>query len=292
MMSILLIMSTILKKHNNMVVHANIMTKNEELLLNELLPIWVNYPVDKFIFYNDNSIDGTVNTIKSHLGDRAVIINDNLDEFNESHNRSRMLEYSRENGATHVIAMDCDELLSDNLVTNFNEVISMYDTKDVYLYWYNVVNNTLTETRNDPSYIQNHRSFILPLKHTGKMNLGLWKYHTPRTPQITLPKTMTKKYGVIHLQSINTKFYALKQLWYKHYEYVKYKHPVNFINQRYDPVVNNLDFMPIKTPKEILGNIQFDHKVYDEMCEHKGYLKFIKENYNKELVTFGSEFID
>jgi hypothetical protein len=285
-------MSTILKKHNNMVVHANIMTKNEELLLNELLPIWVNYPVDKFIFYNDNSIDGTVNTIKSHLGDRAVIINDNLDEFNESHNRSRMLEYSRENGATHVIAMDCDELLSDNLVTNFNEVISMYDTKDVYLYWYNVVNNTLTETRNDPSYIQNHRSFILPLKHTGKMNLGLWKYHTPRTPQITLPKTMTKKYGVIHLQSINTKFYALKQLWYKHYEYVKYKHPVNFINQRYDPVVNNLDFMPIKTPKEILGNIQFDHKVYDEMCEHKGYLKFIKENYNKELVTFGSEFID
>lgn len=275
-----------------MVVHANIMTKNEELLLNELLPIWVNYPVDKFIFYNDNSIDGTVNTIKSHLGDRAVIINDNLDEFNESHNRSRMLEYSRENGATHVIAMDCDELLSDNLVTNFNEVISMYDTKDVYLYWYNVVNNTLTETRNDPSYIQNHRSFILPLKHTGKMNLGLWKYHTPRTPQITLPKTMTKKYGVIHLQSINTKFYALKQLWYKHYEYVKYKHPVNFINQRYDPVVNNLDFMPIKTPKEILGNIQFDHKVYDEMCEHKGYLKFIKENYNKELVTFGSEFID
>ena len=291
-MSILLIMSTILKKHNNMVVHANIMTKNEELLLNELLPIWVNYPVDKFIFYNDNSIDGTVNTIKSHLGDRAVIINDNLDEFNESHNRSRMLEYSRENGATHVIAMDCDELLSDNLVTNFNEVISMYDTKDVYLYWYNVVNNTLTETRNDPSYIQNHRSFILPLKHTGKMNLGLWKYHTPRTPQITLPKTMTKKYGVIHLQSINTKFYALKQLWYKHYEYVKYKHPVNFINQRYDPVVNNLDFMPIKTPKEILGNIQFDHKVYDEMCEHKGYLKFIKENYNKGLVTFGSEFID
>ena len=285
-------MSTILKKHNNMVVHANIMTKNEELLLNELLPIWVNYPVDKFIFYNDNSIDGTVNTIKSHLGDRAVIINDNLDEFNESHNRSRMLEYSRENGATHVKAMDCDELLSDNLVTNFNEVISMYDTKDVYLYWYNVVNNTLTETRNDPSYIQNHRSFILPLKHTGKMNLGLWKYHTPRTPQITLPKTMTKKYGVIHLQSINTKFYALKQLWYKHYEYVKYKHPVNFINQRYDPVVNNLDFMPIKTPKEILGNIQFDHKVYDEMCEHKGYLKFIKENYNKELVTFGSEFID
>ena len=66
-----------------------------------------------------------------------------------------MLEYSREDGATHVIAMDCDELLSNNILTNFNEVINMYETKDVYLYWYNVVNNTLNETRNDPSYIHN-----------------------------------------------------------------------------------------------------------------------------------------
>ena len=59
-------------------VYANIMTKNEELLLNELLPIWNNYPVEKFIFYNDNSTDGSVNLIKSYLGDRAVILNDNL----------------------------------------------------------------------------------------------------------------------------------------------------------------------------------------------------------------------
>ena len=273
-------------------VHANVMTKNEELLLTELLPTWVNYPIEKFIFYNDNSTDDTVNIIKNHLGDRAVIINDGLEEFNESHNRSRMLEYSRENGATHVIAMDCDELLSDNLVNNFTDVINSYETEDTYLYWYNVVNNTLNETRNDPSYINNHRSFILPLKHTGKFNLALWKYHTPRTPQVNLRRKFTKDYGVIHLQSINTKFYALKQLWYKHYEYVKYNHPVTFINQRYDPVVNNLDFMSIKTPKEILGNIKFDCGVYDKMCEHKGYLKFIKENYNKDLITFGSEFLD
>ncbi len=273
-------------------VHANVMTKNEELLLTELLPIWVNYPIEKFVFYNDNSTDDTVNTIKNHLGDRAVIINDGLEEFNESHNRSRMLEYSRENGATHVIAMDCDELLSDNLVNNFTDVINSYETEDTYLYWYNVVNNTLGETRNDPSYVSNHRSFILPLKYTGKFNLALWKYHTPRTPQVSLRKKYTKDYGVIHLQSINTRFYALKQLWYKKYEYVKYNHPVTFINQRYDPVVNNLDFMSIKTPEKILGGIKFDYTVYDKMCEHKGYLKFIKENYNKDLITFGSQFLD
>jgi len=32
--------------------------------------------------------------------------------------------------------------------------------------------------------------------------------------------------------------------------------------------------MSIQTPEDILGDIKFDHTVYDEMCEHKGYLKF------------------
>ena len=57
-------------------------------------------------------------------------------------------------------------------------------------------------------------------------------------------------------------------------------------------LVNNLDFMSIKTPEKILGDIKFDCTVYDRMCEHKGYLKFIKENYNKDLITFGSQFLD
>ena len=275
-----------------MKVYANVMTKNEELLLREILPIWKSYKIDKFIFYNDNSVDRTVEVINSLLGDRAVILNDELKEFSESHNRSRMLEYSRKDGATHAIAIDCDELLSQNLVDDFDHVIAMYDTHDVWLYWYNTVNNTLKQTRNDPSYEHNYRSFILPLKNTGKFDLSLWKYHTPRTPPVNLPNAATKHYGVLHLQSINTRFYALKQLWYKHHEYVKYKHSVDQINQKYDPVVNNLNFMPVETPKDIVGDLKFYSSVYDQMCEHKGYLKFIKENYNPDLVTFGAEFLD
>jgi hypothetical protein len=275
-----------------MKIYANVMAKNEELLLKEVLPIWKNYKIDKFIFYNDNSVDATEGVITSHLGEKSVILNDKREEFSESHNRSRMLEYSREDGATHVIAIDCDELLSQNLVDDLGPSMAMYDTYDVWLYWYNVVNGTLKQTRNDPSYENNYRSFILPLKNTGKFDLSLWKYHTPRTPRVNLPNAATKHYGVLHLQSINTRFYALKQLWYKHYEYVKYNHSIEEINNKYDPVVNNLDFKPVDTPEEIVGDLKFDSSVYDKMCEHKGYLKFIKENYNADLVTFGAEFLD
>ena len=62
--------------------------------------------------------------IKKFLSGRAVIINNTLDKFHESYNRANMLEYSRENGATHVIAFDCDELLSYNFVYHFNDLNS------------------------------------------------------------------------------------------------------------------------------------------------------------------------
>ena len=274
-----------------MIAHGNIMVKNEEILLNELLPIWKTYPLDKFVFYNDNSVDQTVEVINDILGDRAVVLNDDRPRFHESYNRSRMLEYSRDAGATHAIAFDCDELLSDNMVKNFDSVIQLYDTQDVYLYWFNVVNNTTKRIRQDPSYINNFRSFVLPLKFTGKFNMNDWKYHTPRTPPVALPKVATKDFGVIHLQAINRRFYALKQLWYKHYEYLNYDHSVEFINNRYDPVVNNLDFMDIETPAEILGDITFNHSVYDDIEKQKGYRQYVVDNLVEELVTFGKEYL-
>ena len=274
-----------------MIVHANVMVKNESILLDELLPIWKEYPIDKFIFYNDNSSDSTVDIIKKHLPKNSIILNDNKKTFSESHNRSRMLEYSRENNATHVIAIDCDELLSFNFVDNFEYVMSQYENLDLRLYWYNVVNETLKETRNDPLYKNNFRSFILPLNNTGKFDLSLWQYHTPRVPEINLPMRTTKDIGIIHLQSINKRFYAIKQLWYKHFEFINYGHSIQHINQKYDPVINNLDFMSIETPKEIIGNIEFDSSIYDKVCKQKGYLEYIKENYNKDLITFGKEYI-
>ena len=267
------------------------MVKDEHILLSELLPIWKEYPIDKFVFYDDNSKDTTVSVIKYHLGNRAIILNDNLANFNESHNRSSILEYSRKEGATHVISIDCDELLSDNLVKNFNKVMAVYDRNDMQLYQYNVVNGTLQETRNDPMYAHNFRSFILPLKNTGRFNLDLWKYHTPRTPNVNLPPLQTREVGMIHLQATNKRFYALKQLWYKHYELKNYNYSCEEINRKYDPVINNLNFMSTRTPSNIIGDIKFDHTVYDEVCKQKQYLEFIHENYNKDLITFGEEYI-
>ena len=229
------------------------MLKNEEDLLSEVLPIWINYPIDKFIFYDDNSTDNSVEIIESIIPrERYVILNDKLDHFNESHNRNSMLQFSREEKCDFVFSIDCDELLSSNLLKDINDVLKIYEKTNLYLFWYNVVNNSLGFYRNDPSYANNYRSFILPLKKTKNFDLNLFKYHTPRVPEIDLPVSGTKEYGIIHLQAINLKYYAIKQLWYKHYEYVTWGHEIDFINKRYDPVVNNLDFVSSSYSRELI----------------------------------------
>lgn len=273
-------------------IHFNTMVKNEEDLLAVVLPIWKKYPIDKFVFYDDNSTDKTIDVINQNLEkDRYEIINDKLNSFNESHNRSRMLEYSRDSKAKFVFSIDADELLTSNFLEKFDKVLDIASNKNLMLYWYNVVENTLCKIRQDPCYIDNYRTFILPLEHTGKFNTSLWKYHNPRTPHVKLPVALTKSVGVIHLQALNKRFYAIKQLWYKHHEYVHYNHSVEEINKKYDPVINNLNFNSIDTPPELIKDLVIDSKIYDTILDKKGYLNFILKNYNEKLITFGKEYI-
>lgn len=268
------------------------MVKNEGLLLDSILPIWKQYPVDLFVFYDDNSTDNTVEIIKKHLDvDRYIIFNDRLEKFNESHNRFRMIEFSRDK-SDYIFCIDCDELLSSNIIDNIDEFTKIYDTYNLQLYWYNVV-DSLNTYRYDNSYKGSFGGFVTNSKFAENMNLTLSKYHTsPRYVNSKLPINYTNHFGIIHLQSLNRKYYALKQLWYKHFEYKTWNHSIPELNSKYDPVVNNFEFNLQNTPIEIIKNINFDSKFFDPITDSKGYLKYINENYVEDLVTFGKKFIN
>jgi regulator of RNase E activity RraB len=266
------------------------MIKNEEILLDSILPIWKKYPIDKFIFYNDNSTDNSVSIIEKHLEkDRFVILNDNLEKFDESYNRTAMLEYSRDK-CDYIFYIDADELLSANLVNNFKEVCQYMSRYNLNLYWYNVV-DSLSTYRYDPQYQGAFGRFITDTKHIGKINEGA-KYHTcTRFPPSSLETQYTNQFGVIHLQALNRRFYAIKQLWYKHFENKQWEHTIEAINGKYDPVINNFNFNLQNTPIDIINGITFDTSVFDSILEKRDYLPFIKENYNEKLITFGKEYL-
>lgn len=274
-----------------MITHFNTMVKNEEVLLNNILPIWSKYPIDLFVFYDDNSTDNTVDVISKHLSkDRYVILNDKLNSFNESYNRNRMLEYSRSK-CDYIFYIDADELLSSSILDNFKEVVNIHDKYNLNIYWYNVI-DTVKTYRFDAQYQGSFGRFITNTKNIGKINEGS-KYHTcTRFPESNLPIQYTKDFGVIHLQSLNLRYYAIKQLWYKHFENKEWGHTIDSINRKYDPVVNDFNFNTQKTPEFIFKNIDFDKSIFDDMIEHKGYLKYIKENYNTDLITFGKKYLE
>ena len=268
-------------------VFANVMIQNEALILPLVYEYWKDYPIDQWVFYNDNSTDATLEVINS-LFPTAMVFDNKDPNFSEARNRGTMFEYSRQNGADYVLAIDVDELLSANLVNHWSELTNC--ESECQLYWYNVV-GSVNKMRQDPSYLENYRTFFVPTAKAGMFTPGHVTYHTPRTPPVFLPQTKRKDVGVIHLQSINKKYYALKQLWYKHYEWVTWKKDPNYLNAMYDVVVNGLDFCEQNTPEEIAGDLKFDASVYDEIAEIKGYRQFILNNYNPTLVTFGEQYL-
>jgi glycosyltransferase involved in cell wall biosynthesis len=289
-----------------MKVHANVQVKNESILLEEVIPEWMEYPIDTFVFYDDNSTDDTIVAIQDQCdAGRYEIILGSLRgkaDFNEAANRSAMLEYSRADDADVVISLDADELLSDPFVDNFDYIMKkvVHANRDynvcgakVYTFQWNVA-GSMSYYRSDPAYFKNYRDFIFPMKCTGKYDMSLTRYHSPRTPPINtaISHQLPDKYGFVHLQSLNVRFYALKQLWYKTYEYVNYGKSVADINAAYDPVVNGLDFNPLPMPSDIIGWDTIDPKIFDKIAEQRGYKDYILENSVPELITFGEEYLN
>ena len=275
-----------------MKVFANVVVNNEELLLREVIPYWNTYPVDEWVIYDDRSTDNTVEVLERFLISKVTILNDNKSgPFNETYSRDRMLEYSRDNGADFVIAIDADELLSANMVEEFDAVLELHKQYDVQYYWYNLVDD-VKHIRQDPQYLENYKSFIMPMKHTGSYTeYKEVNIHCSRTAPISLPKVLTKHYGLIHLQAINKKFYALKQLWYKHWEYKDLGGTIRGLNMKYDPVVNGLEFNKTEIPPSIIGDLNFNSKVYDTLLDIKGYKEYIQNNKVEGLITFGKEYL-
>lgn len=276
-----------------MKIHVNCQICEEEILLEKVLPFWDEYPVDKFVFLDDNSRDKTVEVITDHFGDDAVVIAGRQTLFHEAENRATMLAYSRANDADLVISLDADELLSDSFLNNWDSIVQRAMAKRLFIYQFNVV-DSLHMIRQDPSYTTNYRDFLFPMNHTGEFDMALSQYHSPRTPPINLFSSQLdpSEGGFIHLQSINRRFYALKQLWYKTFEHLTYGKSIEAINNAYDPVVNGLKFEEIEVPPGVIGvEWEFDPAVFDDIEKYRCYANYIRYNAPDGLLTFGQEYL-
>ena len=261
------------------------MVKDEAVLLETILPIWQTYPVEKFIFYNDDSRDWTLDCINQFLGPRSYVIHNQQQPFNESRNRNAMCLHSLD--VDYILSLDADELVSANFFDRWDILENPHPNLLFKAYNLTPIPGTY---RTDPKYKDNYfRIWARP--NTIKFNLDAKRYHSQRRLPSDVAGLKISEIGNLHLQSINPKFYALKQLWYKHFEFVEYGKPIGKINRKYDSTVNKLKFNPQPIPKEIIGSLSFNPEIFDRLLEIKAYEYYIRQHRNEALITFGKKFI-
>ena len=280
-------------------VHVNTPFHNEGWLFKETLKNWYWYNVDEFVFVDDNSTDDSVDVIKESLGNRATIIKSSNGAWHESGVRSAAWEYSRSKGADVLISLDADELLSNTLSRNWGLMLQDASVGAIYCPQLNIVDNTFARRRNDPAYANNIRDFIHPMKYSGKFaNYGA--YHSPRCPNSASYGGVVAECSFFHLQSANVKYYALKQLWYKVFEFINYGYSPEHINGRYDSVVNGLDFQPVDVLPEYYSGLRIDFGIFERRIKDDQRFRFLAEQHKalkdnveyQKLITFGKDILE
>lgn len=270
----------------NLVVNCQV--KNEALLLEHVLPIWRTYPVDEFIFYDDASTDHTRDVITLCLGQKATIIQGKDRPFDEADNRQQMLNKSMM--ADYILSIDSDELVTANFWLHKDLVFNDLADTEHRVFCYNLAGNWHTR-RSDPAYKNN---FLCMTARPKDVVLDAEKraYHTQRRlPSSHKHIKNIKHIGNIHLQSLNPGYYALKQLWYKHWEYYNLYMDARRINAKYDKVVNGMKWIPKPISKDMVEGLYIDPAVFDTLAQTKQYKQYVLDNLVPELVTFGHKYL-
>jgi glycosyltransferase involved in cell wall biosynthesis len=207
--------------------------KNEEWVIREYINS-VTKIADAIIAYDDHSIDATRKLLE---GAGAKIITENYKEksgWAEHSIRERLLLEGRNDGGTHFICLDADEVFSDTFYVHGREFIaSLKIGQSLWLDWVNLYGNPETE-RIDSVYKKINKSFIFCDDKDSKFPYAF--LGVSRTPGDPLNrKVIERKNGaVIHFQFLNTKRAAMKRMWYMCSELIKKTRSARRINVTYE----------------------------------------------------------
>ena len=257
------------------------MVRNELKLIKQLLPIWKKY-VDGFVFLVDKTTDNTIDFLNSVKEEYNIL---EILESKETENlvvetdlRQKLfdtgLKYSDK-----IICLDGDEYL-DGEITKV-ELENILENNKNTLFLLNWIQYTSTNTiRVDGPWGNNLKDRIGCYSHNHKFVTA--QNHSQHLPysqkRLTLPHNLL---FIAHLQWINKKFVAIKQYYWKVFDYVnKERFKIGVVgNTAYDNSVNNFNWIETNFDYKV----KIDISIFDEMCDTNNYrLEYIK-NKTKEF---------
>lgn len=253
------------------------MVRNELPLIKELLPVWKKF-ADGFVFLVDTTTDGTIeylNQVKDEFNVLEILTavkSDNKLHI-ETDDRQLLFDTGRKY-SNKIICLDADEYLDGQM--SKDELESFLDNNPdtlINLAW--IQYTGIDTIRVDGPWGNNFKDRVGTYdRYCSFIKIQMHSEHLPRPSRaISLPFNVL---FISHLQWINKQYVAIKQYYWKVFDYVNNKkYDIRTVgNSAYDASVNNFNWSEI----QFKYPLKINPIIFDNMSIKNNYrLDYIKE---------------
>jgi hypothetical protein len=271
------------------------LVRNELQLIKEMLPLWKRY-CDGFVFMLDRNTDETEQYLQSvkHEYNILEVLNSNVSETGlsiETNMRQRLFDAGRKY-SNKIICLDADEYL-DGVLTKLEleELLDSNVDTVFHLQW--VQYTSVNTIRVDGPWRENYKDRIG--SYVNDCQFAYAQNHSTHLPYPQKQSVISPdKLFVAHLQWLNKTYVAIKQYFWKVFDYVnnlQYNVPV-VGSSAYDASINNFEWEEEYT----FTLLKVSPWLFDELAVHNNYrLSIIKKHtkqYNiPDLGSWGYDFL-
>ncbi len=231
--------------HNEARIIQTTMARNEFLLIKELLPTWSQY-ADGFVFMLDRCTDESfeyLNKVKQEFNILEILLTDGSDDnlTVETDVRQTLFDAARKY-SDKIICLDADEYLDGSMTkAQLSELLTNNPDTVFHLQW---MQYTSTNTiRVDGPWKNNFKDRIGSYKQ--KCRFTYAQMHSTHLPiPINQQAIDPSSLFIAHLQWLDKNHVAIKQYYWKTYDYVNHKkYGVDIVDcKAYDESVNNFEW--------------------------------------------------
>lgn len=203
--------------------------KNEGWILDYTLTCLENF-VDEIIVLENGSTDNTVDILSKH---QVRVINRTFDAFGSR--RKELLRAGREDGGTHFVFLDADEVFTADLRNDFRGILEkMKPGQKIVLRWLAMWKSPFVFRDDNSVWSNNYKDFIFCEDNISDFDDTI--AHEPRTPGDNAPSRIIKLEtygGVMHYNFVPWEHVQAKQKWAGYMELTKNLGPARVIASKY-----------------------------------------------------------